>query len=186
MLKQFNITPKSHAKKKSTHWNFSASKTVSLSLKKWSRPPFDLLKYIQEQRGTQSKWRNTLLSKCGASHDSPTVLVVSICLLWMTRDVFELSHRIRIDAVIKPIQINTMCAWYVTYCRTSAFVSLICYSFVVSEDISWNSHAELSHAQRYTVNVLNLMNKLGVASRLGLQYVDDCVSQIHCWNTLHP
>ena len=35
-------------------------------------------------------------------------------------DVFDLNHRIWIDAVIKSIQINTMCAGYMTHCRTSA------------------------------------------------------------------
>ena len=50
-------------------------------------------------------------------------------------DVFDLNHRIWIDAVIRPIQINTMCAGYMTHCRTSAFVHLFSNGFVVFEDL---------------------------------------------------
>ena len=79
--------------------------------------------------------------------------VVSICLLWMNfgeyvcqllccLDILDLNHWILIDAVIKPIQIDTMCAWHVTNCKTFAFVHLFYYRFVIYKDVKCCSHAE--------------------------------------------
>ena len=73
-----------------------------------------------------------------------------------------------------------MCAWYVTHCRTSAFVYLHNYSFVIFENVSSGSHAELSRVWRCIINVSNwflmfqdvsLMNKLGVTSSLRVPHI---------------
>ena len=32
----------------------------------------------------------------------------------------------------------------------------------------------------------HLMKRLEITSSLRVQYIHDCVPQIHCWNTLHP
>ena len=59
----------------------------------------------------------------------------NLCQSMCCVDVFDLNHRIQIDAVIKSIQINTMFARYMTHFKTSSVVYLIYHSFVVFGDV---------------------------------------------------
>ena len=78
---------------------------------------------------------------------SPIVSVVSICLLWMNLwwvclPIAVLCWRIWYESSdlnwcchAANIQTDPTCAWCVTHCRTSVFVSLFYYIFVILEDV---------------------------------------------------
>ena len=96
---------------------------------------------------SQRKLTNFFDQKWCESWRSPIVSVVSICLLWMNLwwvclPIAVLCWRIWSESSdlnwcchAANIQTDPTCAWCVTHCRTSVFVSLFYYIFVILEDV---------------------------------------------------